>query len=36
VLARLEALHAEYGEDRYRPSALLRRMVAERRSFLAD
>jgi 3-hydroxybutyryl-CoA dehydrogenase len=36
VLARLEALHSEYGEDRYRPSALLRRMVAERRSFLAD
>jgi 3-hydroxybutyryl-CoA dehydrogenase len=35
VLARLDALHAEYGEDRYRPSALLRRMVAERRSFFA-
>lgn len=36
VLARLDALHAEYGEDRYRPSALLRRMVAERRSFFTD
>jgi 3-hydroxybutyryl-CoA dehydrogenase len=28
VLARLEQLQKEYGEDRYRPSALLRRMVA--------
>jgi len=27
VLARLESLQAEYGEDRYRPSALLRRMA---------
>jgi 3-hydroxybutyryl-CoA dehydrogenase len=27
VLARLEALQAEYGEDRYRPSPLLRRRV---------
>ncbi|MCB1056666.1 MAG: 3-hydroxybutyryl-CoA dehydrogenase [Acidobacteria bacterium] len=27
VLGRLEALHDEYGEDRYRPSALLRRMA---------
>jgi 3-hydroxybutyryl-CoA dehydrogenase len=27
ILARLEALHAEYGDDRYRPSALLRRRV---------
>lgn len=27
VLERLEALHTEYGEDRYRPSALLRRMA---------
>ena len=25
----LEALHAEYGEDRYRPSPLLRRKVRE-------
>lgn len=29
VLGRLEALQAEYGEDRYRPSPLLRRMVRE-------
>lgn len=28
VLARLEALHAEYGEDRYRPSPFLRRVAA--------
>jgi 3-hydroxybutyryl-CoA dehydrogenase len=28
VLAQLEALHAEYGEDRYRPSVRLRRAVA--------
>ena len=28
VLAKLEHLFAEYGEDRYRPSVLLRRMVA--------
>jgi 3-hydroxybutyryl-CoA dehydrogenase len=28
VLARLEALQREYGDDRYRPSPLLRRMVA--------
>jgi 3-hydroxybutyryl-CoA dehydrogenase len=27
VLAKLESLFAEYGEDRYRPSPLLRRMV---------
>ncbi len=27
VLAVLEALHAEYGEDRYRPAPLLRRLV---------
>lgn len=33
VLAGLESLHAEYGEDRYRPSALLRRMVAEGKLF---
>ena len=33
VLARITALQAEYGEDRYRPSPLLRRMVAERRRF---
>jgi 3-hydroxybutyryl-CoA dehydrogenase len=35
VLARLETLHAEYGEDRYRPSALLRRIVRDGRSLLA-
>ena len=34
ILARLEALHAEYGEDRYRPSALLRRLVRDGRSLL--
>ncbi|MBI3567342.1 MAG: 3-hydroxybutyryl-CoA dehydrogenase [Gemmatimonadetes bacterium] len=28
ILARLEALQAEYGEDRYRPSPLLRRVAA--------
>jgi 3-hydroxybutyryl-CoA dehydrogenase len=35
VLDRLETLHAEYGEDRYRPSVLLRRIVREGRSLLA-
>jgi 3-hydroxybutyryl-CoA dehydrogenase len=29
VLGRLESLYAEYGEDRYRPSPLLRRMVRD-------
>ena len=33
VLADLEYLHAEYGEDRYRPSVLLRRMVREGKKF---
>jgi 3-hydroxybutyryl-CoA dehydrogenase len=33
VLSRLEALQAEYGEDRYRPSALLRRMAASGATF---
>ncbi|MCB0769106.1 MAG: 3-hydroxybutyryl-CoA dehydrogenase [Flavobacteriales bacterium] len=33
-LTTLDGLHAEYGEDRYRPSPLLRRMVREGRSFL--
>ena len=33
VLQRLEALQAEYGEDRYRPSPLLRRLVKSRRTF---
>jgi len=32
VLSTLEALHSEYGDDRYRPSALLRRCVREDRS----
>ena len=36
VLARLEALQLEYGEDRYRPSALLRRMAAERKPFFEN
>ncbi len=35
VLARIEALYAEYGEDRYRPSALLRRVVRDGRSLFA-
>jgi 3-hydroxybutyryl-CoA dehydrogenase len=33
VLGWLERLQAEYGEDRYRPSPLLRRMVREERRF---
>ncbi|MGE0433777.1 MAG: 3-hydroxyacyl-CoA dehydrogenase NAD-binding domain-containing protein [Planctomycetota bacterium] len=33
ILARLEALQAEYGEDRYRPNPLLRRVVREGRKF---
>jgi 3-hydroxybutyryl-CoA dehydrogenase len=33
VLARLEFLQQEYGEDRYRPSPLLRRMAREGRHF---
>lgn len=32
-LSTLERLQAEYGEDRYRPSPLLRRMVREGRAF---
>ena len=35
ILGRLEALYAEYGEDRYRPSALLRRVVRDGRSLLS-
>ena len=35
ILGRLEALYGEYGEDRYRPSALLRRIVRDGRSLLA-
>jgi len=35
ILDRIVALQAEYGEDRYRPSVLLRRAVKEKRSLLA-
>jgi len=35
VLGWLEALQAEYGEDRYRPSPLLRRMARDGRRFFA-
>ncbi|RIL12285.1 MAG: 3-hydroxybutyryl-CoA dehydrogenase [Proteobacteria bacterium] len=35
VLKGLEKLHEEYGDDRYRPCALLRRMVKEKRKFYA-
>jgi 3-hydroxybutyryl-CoA dehydrogenase len=34
VLNDLEALFHEYGEDRYRPSPLLRRMVREKQGFM--
>jgi 3-hydroxybutyryl-CoA dehydrogenase len=33
VLSKLEWLQAEYGEDRYRPSVLLRRMVRNNQTF---
>jgi len=33
VLARLTALQEEYGEDRYRPSPLLKRMAREGKRF---
>ena len=33
VLAKLESLFQEYGEDRYRPSPLLRRMVSVGKKF---
>ena len=33
VVARLDALQAEYGEDRYRASPLLRRMARDGRRF---
>lgn len=33
ILSRLEALQTEYGEDRYRPSPLLRRMAARGTTF---
>ena len=35
VLARLEALQQEYGEERYRPSPELRRRVREGRKLLS-
>jgi len=35
ILRRLEALQAEYGEDRYRPSPLLRRRVREGRDLMS-
>jgi 3-hydroxybutyryl-CoA dehydrogenase len=35
ILSRLEALQSEYGEDRYRPSPLLRRRVREGRALLS-
>jgi 3-hydroxybutyryl-CoA dehydrogenase len=35
ILDRLEGLYGEYGEDRYRPSALLRRWVRDGRGGLA-
>ena len=34
ILDRLEALQAEYGEERYRPSPLLRARVRDRRALL--
>ncbi len=33
VLEQLEALQQEYGEDRYRPNPLLRRMVRNGQKF---
>ncbi|MFK7784910.1 MAG: 3-hydroxyacyl-CoA dehydrogenase NAD-binding domain-containing protein [Crocinitomicaceae bacterium] len=33
VLSKLQAMYEEYGEDRYRPSPLLRRMVREGKTF---
>ena len=33
VLNQLEELYCEYGEDRYRPSSLLRKMVKENKTF---
>ena len=34
VLNQLEALHLEYGDDRYRPSVLLRRMVKDNKKLI--
>jgi len=36
VLLKLEFLQAEYGEDRYRPSVLLRRMVRDNQTFFGE
>jgi 3-hydroxybutyryl-CoA dehydrogenase len=36
VLSKLEELFHEYGEDRYRPSPLLRRMVRNNEKFFAQ
>lgn len=36
VLLRLEFLHAEYGDDRYRPSVLLRRLVRDNKTFYSN
>ncbi len=33
VLTQLEELQAEYGEERYRPSPILRRMIKENKTF---
>lgn len=33
ILSQLRILHDDYGDDRYRPSVLLKRMVAEKRKF---
>ena len=33
VLSRVEALFAEYGDDRYRPNPLLKRMVRLNKNF---
>ena len=35
VLGWMTRLQAEYGEDRYRPSPLLRRMAADQKRFFA-
>ncbi len=36
VLSQLQGLQNEYGEDRYRPSVLLRKMARENRKFFPD
>jgi 3-hydroxybutyryl-CoA dehydrogenase len=33
VLFKLEELHTEYGEDRYRPNSFLKRMVRNKQKF---